>query len=258
MQQQLIALHPMPFATITTRLLPVTSVISVVLVAHCLWLLLRDFPDRDQHSNFLLRAASLLRVVAVFPRPYAWWYIYCSHAEARRQPSPILVAQRCLRTSRNPWVRVDERLAYAYALCWLPLLLLVLAARRYVLLGAAATSQYERSLFVHVVACFGAFMLQKIMGVCGMMLIINLGEAELTSHKEVLERASAVEDLTREMEADLRDDVCVICFDSFKEGETCRRLSRCTHTFHQNCIDTWLLKHKLRTAGSSSMSITCP
>ncbi|CAB4312875.1 unnamed protein product [Prunus armeniaca] len=35
-------------------------------------------------------------------------------------------------------------------------------------------------------------------------------------------------------------DECVICMEEFKEGEYCRFLSNCRHTFHQKCIDDWL------------------
>merc|ERR1712190_379381 len=52
-------------------------------------------------------------------------------------------------------------------------------------------------------------------------------------------------------------DMCVICFDSFNMGDTCRRLSSCTHIFHQQCIDSWLLTHKPRGLTVSS-SIACP
>lgn len=34
---------------------------------------------------------------------------------------------------------------------------------------------------------------------------------------------------------------CVICLESFKFGERCRFLPNCRHTFHVQCIDSWLL-----------------
>lgn len=35
---------------------------------------------------------------------------------------------------------------------------------------------------------------------------------------------------------------CTICLESFKEGEMCRLLPNCQHSFHAQCIDSWLLK----------------
>merc|ERR1712187_740576 len=38
------------------------------------------------------------------------------------------------------------------------------------------------------------------------------------------------------------DEVCSICVDSFETGDCVRSLSACGHTFHQSCIDLWLLR----------------
>lgn len=38
------------------------------------------------------------------------------------------------------------------------------------------------------------------------------------------------------------DDICSICVDSFAAGDCVRRLNSCGHTFHQSCIDLWLLR----------------
>lgn len=35
---------------------------------------------------------------------------------------------------------------------------------------------------------------------------------------------------------------CVVCLDMFSEGDKCRMLPNCNHTFHLHCIDSWLLK----------------
>ncbi|CAI9767333.1 unnamed protein product [Fraxinus pennsylvanica] len=35
---------------------------------------------------------------------------------------------------------------------------------------------------------------------------------------------------------------CVVCLENFKGGEKCRMLPICNHTFHVQCIDSWLLK----------------
>ncbi|XP_038714990.1 RING-H2 finger protein ATL74-like [Tripterygium wilfordii] len=35
---------------------------------------------------------------------------------------------------------------------------------------------------------------------------------------------------------------CAVCLDNFKDGEKCRMLPICRHSFHSHCIDAWLLR----------------
>ncbi|CAI9112589.1 OLC1v1013057C1 [Oldenlandia corymbosa var. corymbosa] len=35
---------------------------------------------------------------------------------------------------------------------------------------------------------------------------------------------------------------CVVCLESFEEGQKCRLLPKCSHCFHAECIDSWLAK----------------
>lgn len=35
---------------------------------------------------------------------------------------------------------------------------------------------------------------------------------------------------------------CAICLDSFREGESCRKIPICKHLFHSNCVDRWIGK----------------
>ncbi|ESQ40986.1 hypothetical protein EUTSA_v10015812mg [Eutrema salsugineum] len=37
---------------------------------------------------------------------------------------------------------------------------------------------------------------------------------------------------------------CSVCLNEFVEDESLRLLPKCSHAFHINCIDTWLLSHK--------------
>ncbi|XP_071728764.1 RING-H2 finger protein ATL38-like [Rutidosis leptorrhynchoides] len=40
---------------------------------------------------------------------------------------------------------------------------------------------------------------------------------------------------------------CAVCLNEFQDHETLRLLPKCSHVFHLNCIDTWLVSH-----------VTCP
>ncbi|PON61100.1 43kDa postsynaptic protein [Parasponia andersonii] len=35
---------------------------------------------------------------------------------------------------------------------------------------------------------------------------------------------------------------CAVCLENFKTGDKCRLLPSCGHSFHSQCIDSWLLK----------------
>ncbi|XVE57116.1 hypothetical protein DITRI_Ditri04bG0065800 [Diplodiscus trichospermus] len=35
---------------------------------------------------------------------------------------------------------------------------------------------------------------------------------------------------------------CVVCLENFRKGDKCRLLPNCSHSFHSQCIDSWLLK----------------
>lgn len=35
---------------------------------------------------------------------------------------------------------------------------------------------------------------------------------------------------------------CVVCLESFMDGQNCRFLPKCRHYFHAECIDSWLAK----------------
>ena len=70
--------------------------------------------DPDHNQNALLRALCLARVFSGVPRPYGWWRIYRLHTEARRQPTELMVAYRCLTASNDRWVRLNGRLNVLY------------------------------------------------------------------------------------------------------------------------------------------------
>ncbi|XP_044504226.1 E3 ubiquitin-protein ligase ATL23-like [Mangifera indica] len=38
---------------------------------------------------------------------------------------------------------------------------------------------------------------------------------------------------------------CAVCLDNFKKGDKCRLLPFCKHSFHAQCVDSWLLKNPI-------------
>ncbi|KAJ1384449.1 Zinc finger, RING-type [Sesbania bispinosa] len=35
---------------------------------------------------------------------------------------------------------------------------------------------------------------------------------------------------------------CAVCLENFKAGDVCRLLPNCSHSFHVQCIDSWIVK----------------
>ena len=141
--QEIIALHPMAYATVSARMIAGSGSLPLCLILHCAYLLLRSYPDEDDavtpvsprlrlaprptptptptptpepepepeaepgplQASPLLRIACTCRVVAAIPRPYAWWRIYSLHNDARKQSSSLRVAQRCLAATKDRLVQ---------------------------------------------------------------------------------------------------------------------------------------------------------
>ncbi|CAA7027183.1 unnamed protein product [Microthlaspi erraticum] len=51
---------------------------------------------------------------------------------------------------------------------------------------------------------------------------------------------------------------CSVCLNEFEEDESLRVLPNCNHSFHINCIDTWLLSHKNCPLCRSPILLTQP
>ncbi|KAI3879955.1 hypothetical protein MKW92_036697 [Papaver armeniacum] len=61
------------------------------------------------------------------------------------------------------------------------------------------------------------------------------------SHDD-LEKLPCYEFKSLEKETSSPVDCCVVCLETFKMGEKCRLLPLCKHSFHAQCVDSWLLK----------------
>ena len=50
----------------------------------------------------------------------------------------------------------------------------------------------------------------------------------------------AIKEQTWVKRGDTTEEACSICFDNFERGQKFKKLPRCPHEFHMNCIDKWL------------------
>jgi len=255
--QEIIALHPMAYATVSARMIAGSGSLTLCLILHCAYLLLRSYPDEDDAvtpASPLLRIACTCRVIAAIPRPYAWWRIYSLHNDARKQSSSLRVAQRCLAASKDRWVRLNDCLSRVYNV-WL-LCVVFRVAHGYITEGGGR-SLFEQHLFGHTLMCVASICSTHVLGAVFMLLLIYYPnyyhDAETQNQRALLERCSSRIEVDEAMRDDLSDDPCIICFDAFDSGQQTRRLTPCGHLFHTSCIDEWL-ERRLR----SVPRLACP
>ncbi|KAK8945821.1 E3 ubiquitin-protein ligase [Platanthera guangdongensis] len=54
------------------------------------------------------------------------------------------------------------------------------------------------------------------------------------------------------------DTECSVCLAEFREGESLRILPKCSHGFHIQCIDTWLISHSNCPLCRANILLQCP
>ncbi|XP_031284122.1 E3 ubiquitin-protein ligase ATL76-like [Pistacia vera] len=65
--------------------------------------------------------------------------------------------------------------------------------------------------------------------------------------QEALEQLLPLTNYGHQLDKSENSSYCVICLESFTDGEPCRVFPVCNHIFHSSCIDAWLKDH-----------LTCP
>ncbi|CAI0427731.1 unnamed protein product [Linum tenue] len=82
------------------------------------------------------------------------------------------------------------------------------------------------------------------LGVAAILLL--LATAALHRHSKIsfrdLKQRLPQFRFSRRMQKGGEVDECVVCLDSIKQGEWCRKLPVCGHVFHRRCVDPWLVK----------------
>lgn len=83
-------------------------------------------------------------------------------------------------------------------------------------------------------------------------------KTKAASFEEIRSKLPCFAYKVEEREGDSSPVECVVCLENFRAGEKCRLLPKCSHSFHIECIDSWLLKTPIcpicRTSVGSSES----
>eukprot|EP00308_Calcidiscus_leptoporus_P025648 CAMPEP_0119376456 /NCGR_PEP_ID=MMETSP1334-20130426/40090_1 /TAXON_ID=127549 /ORGANISM="Calcidiscus leptoporus, Strain RCC1130" /LENGTH=329 /DNA_ID=CAMNT_0007395021 /DNA_START=35 /DNA_END=1024 /DNA_ORIENTATION=- len=261
--QELIATHPIAYCTVAPWMIYIGGVLTSVLVSHCVYALVCSLDDDNLSRSPKLQLACAARLLGMLPRPYAWRRVIRMLEEARRQPTTLLVAHRCLLASNDFWFRLNDKLTRLYYVWIIGVVLYLLAV------GEKHRSPFEQMMLQHCAACIALVLLQKALGVGAMLVVIHFPapSMERAMLSNALERYSDVLSIDEKLQFQLCEDPCVICFCPFEvapsgeidaEKHKVRRLAKCGHLFHRRCIDAWLLDHRQRGLHAGVSTLSCP
>jgi hypothetical protein len=113
----------------------------------------------------------------------------------------------------------------------------------------------EMELIVSVVLLFVGIAVLVIIHVCIIGRAFRRGNHQIQGNNNMVQRGSngtkrmSTVDLERlpcfdykAAEKGSSSVDCAVCLDNFKMGDKCRLLPNCGHSFHVQCIDSWLLQ----------------
>ena len=95
--QEMIAMHPIEYATVSSRVIAIGGSFTILLVSHCAYLLLRSLRNEPRGlQTLVLQFLCSTRLLAAIPRPYVWLRFFRLHTVALRQTTALRIAQHCL------------------------------------------------------------------------------------------------------------------------------------------------------------------
>mmetsp|Transcript_37942 Transcript_37942/g.73482 ORF Transcript_37942/g.73482 Transcript_37942/m.73482 type:complete len:270 (+) Transcript_37942:95-904(+) len=181
----------------------------------------------------------LIRLVMVIPRPFWWLRAKNAYQSALRAPSPEEITRRLVQTQRTWWVRMNHKFGTMFTM-WLMLTLMLCYLDVF-------SCSFSKALWNHCLMNLVNQLLQRLVSVVLLLYFTNsnmnrgLSEHLLNMHSDVVvyEESKAKDSLgERAME-------CSICFVKYHDGDQIRRI-RCSHHYHKDCIDPWLVKYRNR------------
>lgn len=240
---EMFTLFPHESAAVMQRGIEFGIVCSSMLVLHCAAIVLwSPASSGDGCWDGLLRGLCLARIILAAPRPYFWVRTRRLFVQARCQPTPQLVTQRLLDIYAHPFGLERGLLLFYYG--WLALATLSVCILR----CESEQQSFAQRLWRHCLLNYAIVVLHRVLCV---LLFYYLMRSDLRRGipPEVLEKYSKRFTFRRQAlkpeQLGGGDMECSICFGSYVDGESIRKLS-CGHHFHQRCVDVWLLRHQNR------------
>jgi len=242
---EMFTLFPHESARVMQRGIELGIVCSVVLVAHCIYLVNEHWTS-DRYPDVVLRAICIARILCALPRPYFWFRTRKLFVEARLEPTPQLVTRRLLDIYAHPFGIERGLLLFYYG--WLGIITVMVCLMQL----DSENSAFTQKLWAHCLMNFVSIVLHRVLCVA-MFYYLMKSDFKRGIPLEVLEKYSKRVQFRKALgtgnsssqQSMVADAECSICFGVYTEGEELRQL-RCGHQFHQRCVDVWLLRHQNR------------
>lgn len=105
----------------------------------------------------------------------------------------------------------------------------------------AAFSQFFSHLYTITIIFFTLLFLELVIlfrSITGTFYPSDNGPITTTQYLKLIERKNPASRYKPGLKEQSKE--CSVCLSTFEEGEEIRKLKQCNHTFHKNCLDTWL------------------
>lgn len=243
---EMFRMFPRESAVVMQRGIELGVICNILLVGHCSALVKQHWASLAISGllDRVLWFSCLVRLALVAPRPHFWMKTWNLFADARKQQTPQLVAQRLVDIYAHPFA--EERCLLLSYYVWL------VAISALLCLTPVPSSPLATGLQRHCLLSFVSILLHRVLCV-SMFFYLVWRDQRQRSPARALEKNSTTASwggalLNLGFGGD--DPVCYgdpkaccICLGCYNSGEQLRVL-KCGHYFHQSCVDTWILKHR--------------
>lgn len=105
----------------------------------------------------------------------------------------------------------------------------------------SALSQFFSHLYTITLIFFTLLFLELVIlvrSVTGHIFSTGNGPITTAQYLKLIERKNPASRFKAGLKEESKE--CSVCLSTFEEGEEIRKLKQCKHTFHKDCLDTWL------------------
>mmetsp|Transcript_20925 Transcript_20925/g.51263 ORF Transcript_20925/g.51263 Transcript_20925/m.51263 type:complete len:293 (-) Transcript_20925:334-1212(-) len=252
---QLFVHHPHECCVLYRRMITLGIWPTLMLVFHNAYLVATDLaecPNGDCKGRIRFWYYwCMFRLVMVIPRPYWWLRAMKEYTNAMNALTPEDMTRRLIRTQRTWWVWLNHQFGTLFTF-WLIVSLVLCYFDVF-------PCTFSRHFWGHCLLNLANQLFQRLISVMMLLYLTTsnmrrgIPEAVLHAHSRVV----VFEDEKQgKRELGERDLECSICFGEYCAGQHIRQLN-CSHHYHKNCVDPWLVEQKNRcplcnyTVGSS-------
>mmetsp|Transcript_36896 Transcript_36896/g.59140 ORF Transcript_36896/g.59140 Transcript_36896/m.59140 type:complete len:283 (+) Transcript_36896:118-966(+) len=217
---------------------------TLFLVLHNAYLIttMLDCHERhcDRKERFWLYWC-LFRLLMVIPRPFWWMRAMSEYRIAMLAPSPQQMTRRLIATHNTWWFKMNHTFGTIFTL-WLVATMIMCYTETFYCV-------FAKSLWRHCLWNLANQVAQRVASIFFLLYLTGTNMKRGIS-KIVLDHHSKIVEFKDEKQAQeelgpRKGMECSICFLTYSAGDRIRRL-KCSHHFHEKCIDPWLTNYQNR------------